>query len=612
MKRIKKYQNTPGPLTPMKSIREKVGEYLLQNGTISDGTYTYKPYASVYPDVYKGYENDINNPENPLLTDEYYEGEDGELHVRKKAIPYAALNKVYVRNDGQIVTADDLDQYTYNFNDSDRLLQSPKYHSDVVRMPYHDQFRDYRMMTDEYGNLIKKPELIGPDTWHDPSENVLNDLLLTGIGTGRLAASGVGKVAEKVLTPTTDELQAAAMNRMFNGGATTVGQRVSNALDYLNPSHYLGVGNYSTVLGGVNRSALGATADAALAANMANTAYNELRENPNVGTIANLGLASIPLLPFRGVPQAIKAGKDVLSMGSEAQQLDEIARLYPHLTPQEVSKTLDLLKRYQSDPNSLGSMIGLHPLLIDEAIVKTKKLNPKPFDPITFGFPDTPKIEISGDVTHTLEPDFGTYRSWYNHPDGSDAGFIINGTEGIISPILRPGNTGIVNKAVQFPMVKEIKGITQNPNFKDYVITTDLMGNPHMYDMFESEIINPDFPRSSLSFDSYQLLHKLIDKDKNLEFISVPSIMEFNNMAFVNKDLSDRFQKFERGLMSDDEIAQFWNDFRAYLEKTKATPAIKGSKTQTIIGSHPMGRIITYKKGSKLIKRKNDKNCHNL
>lgn len=80
----------------------------------------------------------------------------------------------------------------------------------IVYRPYHDTIRQYKIpvynTTDpnKFGqevsyedrdrfNLSLYPELIGPDDWADPSENILNDLMFGGAGLTRALTTGAVK-----------------------------------------------------------------------------------------------------------------------------------------------------------------------------------------------------------------------------------------------------------------------------------------------------------------------------------------------------------------------------------------------------------------------------------
>jgi len=60
------------------------------------------------------------------LIDNYYDDGLGGYEVKKEAIPLEHLNDVFVRDDGAIITRDDIGDYTYPYSDSNNLLQKRK------------------------------------------------------------------------------------------------------------------------------------------------------------------------------------------------------------------------------------------------------------------------------------------------------------------------------------------------------------------------------------------------------------------------------------------------------------------------------------------------------
>lgn len=98
-------------------------------------------------------------------------------------------------------------------------------------------------------------------------------------------------------------------NKEATQGAATVGLTAALApalapggsfwtkgIQWLNPSHYLGRGVYSTALGGENASMLGAIADDALASYGGAEAFQHFYNNPNFRNGTNAILAGAPLL----------------------------------------------------------------------------------------------------------------------------------------------------------------------------------------------------------------------------------------------------------------------------------------------------------------------------
>ena len=70
----------------------------------------------------------------------------------------------------------------------------------------------------------------------------------------------------------------------------------TKGIQWLNPSKYLGKGNYSTIMGGQNASLLGAAADAGLASYGAAEALQHFYNNPNLGSGVAATLATLPVL----------------------------------------------------------------------------------------------------------------------------------------------------------------------------------------------------------------------------------------------------------------------------------------------------------------------------
>ena len=70
----------------------------------------------------------------------------------------------------------------------------------------------------------------------------------------------------------------------------------TKGIQWLNPSRYLGRGNYSTVMGGQNASLLGTAADAGLASYGATEALQHFYNNPNLGSGVAATLAAAPLI----------------------------------------------------------------------------------------------------------------------------------------------------------------------------------------------------------------------------------------------------------------------------------------------------------------------------
>ena len=140
----------------------------------------------------------------------------------------------------------------------------------------------------------------------------------------------------------------------------TVGRGAAKGLEFLGkamtPSSYLGTGTYTTALGGTNASLSGALADAGLAGYYGVEAYNALKDNPNLQTVTNTALATIP------------------AVGLVKSPLIKIPKGYTFLREQELRSAGGLRKVHLVKEESTGKIKVL------EDLIKVSENKPKYVD----------------------------------------------------------------------------------------------------------------------------------------------------------------------------------------------------------------------------------------
>jgi len=87
-----------------------------------------------------------------------------------------------------------------------------------------------------------------------------------------------------------------------------------------------------------------------------------------------------------------------------------------------------------------------------------------------------------------------------------------------------------------------MKQVTKNPNLKGWMLGNDYGGSYDPLDLSTQSVGNNlwDFGTNGYSFDSNELMYEFAKKNK-LNLYNPLSILDFNDMAFKNRDLSKAF-----------------------------------------------------------------------
>lgn len=103
----------------------------------------------------------------------------------------------------------------------------------------------------------------------------------------------------------------------------------TKGIQWLNPSKYLGRGNYSTVMGGQNTSLLGATADAGLTSYGAAEALQHFQNNPNLGNGVMAAITGMPIVAGVKSPKIIHQARGKFNpiLESDIAELENMLNL---------------------------------------------------------------------------------------------------------------------------------------------------------------------------------------------------------------------------------------------------------------------------------------------
>lgn len=303
--------------------------------------------------------------------------------------------------------------------------------------------------------------------------------------------------------------------------------------------------------------------------------------------------------------QGRELAQTVKQMYDQTARANLLKQYYPQITDKEATWLAGMVNNYQ--PGSWFDKIGYHPLTVENARLiglTDRRGLAQDFNPTALGYPEN-TVEQIGQVTkYNNQPVWGDYNIMFKHPDGTQAGIYFDNTYHAVRPVLRPGDTGEVNKGTLLPMMREMKKIVQNPNFKGWMVGNDYSGSFSPVDLTTGGTDTFRFGTNGYSLDSNELLYNFARKN-NLNVYNPVSVQNFNNLAFKNRAMQDALNIGNAEFDANDNIEPlrtfYREQFVPYQQKIGGPAPLFGNQSGVILGGTP---IIGLKKGSKLIRRK--------